>query len=114
MSQGELISLIIGYVGSVLLIISFLAQLYSIYVSKEVDNISYTFVLLQLIVNIMFVIYNISIWSIPMILGNGSITILLIVMAGQKLYYSKKHKDFLLSETSPQQRSLYTELYNNA
>lgn len=88
MELGDEIALIIGYTGAVLLIISFLAQLYSIYKIKTVDNLSYVFILLQLLVNIMFFIYDISIGSIPLIISNGSVAILLTVMVGQKYYYT--------------------------
>jgi uncharacterized protein with PQ loop repeat len=79
----------IGYGGSILLIISFLAQMYLIYQNKQVENISYVFIILQLLVNIVYVIYDILIESYPLVLGNGSISILLILMAFQKYYYTK-------------------------
>lgn len=83
--------LIIGYVGSSLLIISFLAQLIAIYRSKDVKNISYIFVILQFFVNVMFFIYDYSIWSIPLMIGNGTISILLMIMFAQKIYYTLYH-----------------------
>ena len=83
-----MLALILGYTGSILLIISFLAQIYSIHKSKKADNISHVFLLLQLLVNIMFLIYDISIVSYPFILSNGSVSFLLICMWGQKYYYT--------------------------
>lgn len=38
----------------------------------------------------MFLVYDITILIYPMIVGNGSIAILLIVMAGQKYYYTNQ------------------------
>lgn len=89
--------ILIGYTGCALLIISFLFQLHSIYRSKKVDNLSYVFILLQLLVNIMFLIYDIFIWTMPFMISNGSIAFLLTVMAGQKYYYTRVYHDIPIS-----------------
>lgn len=79
---------ILGYIGSGLLIISFIAQLLIIYWTKNVESISHVFITLQFIVNVTYFIYDISINSIPLMIGNGTIAILLIFMYAQKIYYS--------------------------
>jgi len=41
----------------------------------------------------MFFIYDVSINSIPLMISNGSVTILLGVMAWQKFHYGMKYSD---------------------
>lgn len=95
---------ILGWVGCILLIISFLAQLYSIQRTKQVNNISYLFILLQLIVNLMFFTYDLYIMSYPLIIGNGSVAILLVVMSLQKFLFT--HYCYNDAENESEFRSL--------
>lgn len=85
---GTLIPAIIGYVGSVLLILSMLFQIHAYYASKDVTSLSYGFIFFQLAVNVMYLIYNLSILSYPILFGNASMMILLLTMLGQKYYYT--------------------------
>lgn len=89
----SLISVIIGYLGSFLVILSFLYQIYTIYQNKSAKDISFIFIYLQLIVNIMFTIYDISILSYPLLMGNGTASLLLIIILTQKYFYSIKRYD---------------------
>ena len=71
------IPLVIGYVGTVLLILSMLAQIRAYFVSKDVSTMSYGVVFFQLAVNIMYLIYNTSILSLPIMIGNASMILCL-------------------------------------
>ena len=84
-------SLIFGYTAALLLLSSFLFQIWTLYYTKNGDNLSYMFLLLQLIVNVMFFIYDIMISSIPLIISNGGATILLVVLIIQKFCYNKQY-----------------------
>ncbi len=84
-------ALIFGYIGAVLLLSSFLFQIWTLYYTKNADNLSYMFLCLQLIVNVMFLIYDIMISSIPLIISNGGATVLLVILIIQKYCYAKKH-----------------------
>jgi uncharacterized protein with PQ loop repeat len=92
MDYAQYVPIILGWTGSVLLIISFLSQLYSIQRSGQVDNISYIFILLQLVVNLMFFIYDIYIWSYPLMVSNGTVAFLLVVMSIQKIYFTSRNR----------------------
>jgi len=80
----------LGYVGSTLLILSFLAQMISICKEGNTKNISYIFILLQFIVNILYVTYDISKSAWPLLVGNATIAFLLVIMAVQKFYYDRQ------------------------
>lgn len=78
---------IFGYVATSLCISSFLFQMYKIYSNQSARDVSYGFVILQFIVNVLYVIYNAPSKSIPLLLNNGTLSALLLCMMGQKYYY---------------------------
>ena len=83
-------SLIFGYIGATLLLSSFLFQIWTLYLTKTGDSLSYMFLLLQLVVNIMFLIYDIMISSLPLIISNGGAVLLISIIIAQKYLYSKQ------------------------
>jgi uncharacterized protein with PQ loop repeat len=94
---SELTTNIIGYAASSLLIVSFLSQLFLIYLSKDAKNISYIFILLQLAVNITLFVYDYFIISIPLMIGNGVTSLLLVIMYLQKIYYTRYYDKLYLT-----------------
>jgi uncharacterized protein with PQ loop repeat len=105
------IATIIGWTGSILLILSMVAQIRSYYLSKDVSTMSTAFVGFQLGVNVMFVIYNTAVMSVPLIFGNTSMIFLLLVMLGQKYYYRPRPvPDIEMQESSSQvNQFIYSE-----
>lgn len=82
---------IIGYGGSVICILSFIFQMWLVYQNKSAKDISWLFIGLQLSVNILFTVYNLINFNPPLLLGNGTLVMLLIGLCGQKVYYDKYH-----------------------
>lgn len=85
-TEFEWISLF-GYIATVLCIASFLFQMYKIYINKSATDVSHGFIILQLIVNIFYTIYNSYSLNIPLLINNGTLTILILIMCCQKYYY---------------------------
>lgn len=78
-----------AYIGSILCIASFIFLIYRVYKNKSAKDISYGFIGFQLAVNILFSINDIIIASFPLFLGNGSVTILVIIILGLKCMYRR-------------------------
>jgi uncharacterized protein with PQ loop repeat len=91
-SWEQLVPLIIGYVGSTLLALSMMAQIRAYYFSKDVTTLSYGFIFFQFVVNIMYLIYNISVMALPVLVGNALMIFFLLIMLGQKYYYTHAYR----------------------
>lgn len=78
-----------GYAASILSIASFIFQMYKVYKNKSANDISYIFIGLQLSVNILQTVYEGIIMSIPLLVGNATIIILLIIFSFETYYYKK-------------------------
>lgn len=120
-SWKTIIPQIMGYVGSILLILSMLAQIRAYYLSKDVRTLSYGFIFFQLAVNVMYLVYNISIFSLPILIGNGSMIVLLLTMLGQKYYYthvyqpsSPEQHDIEMVDMNPSSTHMNEYLYSNS
>lgn len=83
-----IVPLVIGSVATVLLVLSMLAQLRVYYVSKDVTTMSYGFIFFQMAVNVLYLIYNLSVLAWPVLVGNMFMIVLLLAMLGQKYYYT--------------------------
>lgn len=91
--MNEIVPLIIGYVGGTCSILSFLAQLWSVYKQKSAESLSYIFILFQFFVNTIYMIYGVLIKSAPLFVCNGAVCILLIVLVIMKWFYSRDKRD---------------------
>ena len=62
---------IIGYIGTVILGITLIPQVYKTYNEKRADNLSGIYLYLQIIANLLFISYAYFIKSLPVIICNG-------------------------------------------
>lgn len=92
--MNPLISILIGYTSTFLLIVSFSFELYQNYKYQKA-NITYGFIILQFSVNILQLIYNIYMSAIPLIIGNASIAFMTFILAGQKYYYDRQKMEMI-------------------
>lgn len=83
----DLISDILFYTGGTILLIGMLPFIYQIWKNKRATDVTYIYLITQIIVNIMFVIYAIIRVLWPMLYTNGGMTIILIIMGVLKVYY---------------------------
>lgn len=90
----ETIVTIIMSIGGFLLVVSFISQNYKIFKNKSALDISYLFVLLQIIVDIIYVSYAAIFLLYPILITNSIITLLLLVMFSQKIYYTYAYKKY--------------------
>lgn len=75
---------ILGYIGSGFLGVSLLPQVYKTYSTKNAENLSILYIILQLITNVIFIIYGIYLNAVPIILCNG-----LVLSCSSLLFASK-------------------------
>lgn len=82
----NLIFVIIGYIGSVTLSLSFIPQVIKAYSSKEVSSISKKFLFLQFLTTILWTTYGIgfildnNLNGLPILIANGFILVCLILL----------------------------------
>ena len=60
----------VGYIASILLYMILIPQLYHIFKVKKMDQISWYFILLNLLTSILFLIYGILIEAFPIVIAN--------------------------------------------
>jgi len=82
---------IFGYMGSILLPITLLPQLYLTYKTKKVNDISYLFICLQIITCICFLTYGILLEEIPLIIANSVVLVQLLILLSFKKVFSNNN-----------------------
>lgn len=61
---------IIGYSAAIFLIVTLLPQIHHTYKTKKVDDLSYFFIVLNLITSSLFLLYGILLQELPLIIAN--------------------------------------------
>lgn len=90
MKNPEWLDEMFGYLGSTLLIISLIPQIYHSYSTKKLDDISGWTLGIELTTSVMFLSYGIVIEETPMIYGNGIVIIELLLLCIAKWKYSTR------------------------
>ena len=85
MKQSE----VVGYIASCCLIITLLPQIYHTLKTRKVNDISYIFLMLQLLTCALFLIYGILINENPLIIANSLVGTQVIIMCILKKSFSK-------------------------
>ena len=80
---------IIGYLASTCLIVTLLPQIYHTLKTKRVDDISYLFLMFQLLTCALFLSYGILINQNPLIIANSLVGTQVIIMCCLKYSFSK-------------------------
>lgn len=86
---------VIGYLASFILSILLIPQIYTIYKTKDVESISFTFLILQLFANILWIIYGIGLFlssgidAIPVSIANFSLFVSSVILIYLKRKYAK-------------------------
>lgn len=102
---------IFGYLGSSLLIISMIPQLYKTYKTRCIEDISSLFLAIQVFTSSILLVYSVLIYSIPLIYGNTGILfeLLFLCFAKWKFKNRSKHIEHNLEEAQ-HKFSCYTEI----
>jgi len=80
---------VVGYIASFCLIITLLPQIYHTLKTRKVEDISYLFIMLQLLTCALFLSYGIMINENPLIIANSLVGTQVIVMCLLKISFSK-------------------------
>lgn len=83
---------IIGYTGGTLLNITFIPQIYRTYKTKQTDDISLVFMILQVITSILYVVYSFLLDEQPLIISNIILLIELLSLLCGKILFSYVYK----------------------
>ena len=61
---------IIGFVGTGLLAVTMVPQVYKTFTSRKVNDLAWAYLILQICSNVLFVIYGFGLHSLPIIISN--------------------------------------------
>ena len=84
---------IFGYIGAVLLTLLFVPQVYTTYQTKNIEGLSYIFLILEFLAALNFIIYGFLINSIPIIIANSSAFICSILLLVAKINFKENNKN---------------------
>lgn len=90
--------IIVGYLGSVLLSISYVPQVIKAYKTEDVKSISFKFIILQLATTMSFIVYSTGFFFIksndglPIFVANCWVLICLLLLFFRKLKLNRKNK----------------------
>ena len=84
---------IVGFTAAFCLVITLLPQLYYTWKTKKADDISYGFLFLQLTTCLLFLIYGILIFEIPLITANSLVISQSFALTIMKIIFEKKNKN---------------------
>ena len=84
---------IIGYAGTGVLTITMIPQVYKTFRERRADDISIVYLLLQIVANILFILYGFCIHSIPIIVSNC-----VVISCSMSIVLGK----FLFRDTGPE------------
>ena len=69
--MSDITTQIFGYSGAICLTVTLLPQIYLTFKTKKVENLSFVFLCLQELTCILFLIYGILLFEIPLIIANS-------------------------------------------
>ena len=84
------IEILIGYIGSGLITICLVPQVYTTYKTKTVEGLSISFLILQILSSICYVIYGLYEQTLPIIISNGATILFSIILI---IFYCR-YKEF--------------------
>ena len=61
---------ITGYIGTALLAVTLLPQVYKTFKNRKADDLSWIYLFLQISSNVLFIIYGFGLHSLPIIISN--------------------------------------------
>lgn len=86
----SVVTQVFGYLGACCLTVTLLPQLYLTLKTKEVENLSFGFLCLQELTCILFLVYGILLFEIPLIIANSIVGTQGLFLIFLKKKYKKK------------------------
>jgi MtN3 and saliva related transmembrane protein len=80
---------IMGYCGMVLLTITLIPQLYKIIKTKKGEDLSYIFLIMNILTCLFFLLYGILLKEKPLIISNSIVMFQIMFLIFLKYYFSK-------------------------
>lgn len=80
---------VFGYIGAGLLTILFMPQVYTTYKTKNVNGISYIFLIIEFLAALNFIIYGFLLKSFPIMIANFSAFICSILLLVAKIKFKE-------------------------
>lgn len=80
---------IFGHVGAFLSSVTFIPQVYRVYKTKSVNDLSMTMMIIVFTSTMIWLVYGIALMLWPVILANSVIALLSLMLIYFKLIYSK-------------------------
>ncbi len=74
----------VGFVGTAILGVTMLPQVYKTFREKKANDLSLSYLVLQLIANVLFLVYGYFIESLPVVISNG-----IVFLCSSSLIYAK-------------------------
>jgi MtN3 and saliva related transmembrane protein len=71
---------IIGYVGTGVLTVTLMPQVYKTFESKRASDLSWIYLFLQITANVLFIFYGLSIGSLPVTISNCVVSVMSITL----------------------------------
>lgn len=81
---------VIGLVAATLTTLSFIPQCWRIFKTRKVDDISLSMYLIFFVGILLWLLYGLLIESLAVTLANAVTSVLVAIILGLKLYYSRK------------------------
>ena len=75
---------ILGYIGTFILGVTLLPQVFKTFSEKKANDLSFSYLFLQLNANIIFITYGFFLKSLPIMISNG-----IVLMCSSSLIYAK-------------------------
>ena len=86
--MSEKVTTIIGYIGGTLLNITFIPQIYKTFKTKQTEDISLLFMIMQFITSIFCLTYSILLGENPLIISNSILFVQISLLFTGKILYS--------------------------
>mgnify|MGYP000873788429 CR=1 FL=1 len=81
---------IVGYSGTIILSFTLVPQVYKTFSDKKAEGLSYIYLSLQTIANLIFIYYGYLIKSLPIIICNSFV----LICSSSLLFSKHKYKDY--------------------
>lgn len=84
MNQNSVIVDTVGFIGTGILGVTMLPQVYKTFREKKANDLSLSYLVLQLFANVLFLFYGYCIGSLPVVISNG-----IVFICSSSLIYAK-------------------------
>ena len=96
---------ILGFIGGMFLVVGFIPQVYVVFKSKKVDDISLLFIIFQIITCVILMSYTMIIKALPLFIANTGILTQLLMLLYAKLKFKNNNNLNINKDTQTQNQN---------